>query len=116
MDDSDEGRIPLPGRRVRGSETGRPLMAAFDLLGRRWTLRIIWEMRFGSVRFSNLRSAIEGISSSTLSQRLSELSEAHIVTQTDDGVYRLTVHGKSLLLALGPLELWAHTWAFAAGE
>ena len=30
---------------VRGSRTGRPIMALLDLLGRRWTLRIIWELR-----------------------------------------------------------------------
>ena len=30
---------------VRGSRSGRPVMALLDLLGRRWTLRIIWELR-----------------------------------------------------------------------
>ena len=30
---------------VRGSRTGRPIMALLDLLGRRWTLRILWELR-----------------------------------------------------------------------
>ena len=38
---------PVPGRKVRGSQTGRPLMAAFDLLGRRGVLRILWELRDG---------------------------------------------------------------------
>ena len=32
---------PKPGRRVRGSSTGRPIMALLDLLGRRMTLRIL---------------------------------------------------------------------------
>ena len=32
-------------RAVRGSRTGRPVMALLDLLGRRWSLRIIWELR-----------------------------------------------------------------------
>ena len=36
---------PKPGRRVRGSATGRPIMALLDLLGRRMTLRILWELR-----------------------------------------------------------------------
>jgi len=36
--------VPRPGRVVRGSATGRPLMAALDLLGRRWALRILWEL------------------------------------------------------------------------
>ena len=38
---------PRPGRRVRGSRSGRPIMAALDLLGRRWALRILWELRDG---------------------------------------------------------------------
>ena len=32
-------------RTVRGSRSGRPIMALLDLLGRRWTLRILWELR-----------------------------------------------------------------------
>jgi DNA-binding HxlR family transcriptional regulator len=35
---------PRPGRPVAGSHTGRPIMAAFDLLSRRWALRVIWEL------------------------------------------------------------------------
>ncbi|MGX9295138.1 winged helix-turn-helix transcriptional regulator [Tsukamurella paurometabola] len=114
----NEGEVerPLPGRPVRGSDTGRPMMAALDLFGRRWALRIVWELRFGKSRFSDLRNDIEGISSSTLSQRLSELTAAHIVTQTSDGAYRLSYQGKALLLALGPLELWAKAWAKAVRE
>lgn len=107
---------PLPGRPVRGSETGRPMMAALDLFGRRWAVRIVWELRFGKSRFSDLRTAIEGISSSTLSQRLSELTDARIVTQTAGGAYRLTNQGRALLLALGPLELWAQAWAKAVRD
>src|SRR5262249_6915756 len=38
-------RTPTPGRPVRGSKTGRPTVALLDLLGRRWTLRIVWELR-----------------------------------------------------------------------
>ncbi|GAA1104815.1 hypothetical protein GCM10009581_41950 [Tsukamurella strandjordii] len=112
----DDALEPLPGRRVRGSETGRPMMAALDLFGRRYTLRIVWELRFGRSRFSDLRTAIDGISSSTLSQRLTELLAARIVTQVPGGAYRLTNQGRALLLALGPLELWAHTWARTVAE
>lgn len=112
----DDSAEPLPGRRVRGSETGRPMMAALDLFGRRYAVRIVWELRFGRSRFSDLRNTIQGISSSTLSQRLSELLAAKIVAQASDGAYRLTNQGRALLLALGPLELWAQTWARAVGE
>ena len=32
-------------RTVRGSASGRPIMVLLDLLGRRWSLRIVWELR-----------------------------------------------------------------------
>ena len=43
--------IPVPGKRVRGSRTGKPIMAFLDLIGRRWALRILWELRGGSLGF-----------------------------------------------------------------
>ena len=43
-------------KRVRGSTTGRPIMALLDLLGRRWTLRIVWELREEPKRFRELRT------------------------------------------------------------
>ncbi|HET6288406.1 MAG TPA: helix-turn-helix domain-containing protein [Amycolatopsis sp.] len=101
--------IPRPGRPVRGSETGRPLMAALDLLGRRWTLRVIWELRQGEVGFRELQRRCELMSSSVLSTRLAELTEARIAETGGDG-YRLTPLGEQLLDALHPLEKWVHTW------
>jgi len=41
-------------KRVRGSTTGRPIMVLLDLLGRRWTLRIVWELRDAPRRFREL--------------------------------------------------------------
>lgn len=87
-------------------------MAAFDLLGRRWMLRILWELKYGAVRFTNLRRRIPEASPTTMSQRLDELVQAKIVTKTRNG-YRLTTHGAGLLVSLGPLELWAQTWKVA---
>src|SRR4051812_38261695 len=37
------GGTPRPGVPVRESASGRPVMAALDLLGRRWTLRVLRE-------------------------------------------------------------------------
>ncbi|RSN28838.1 transcriptional regulator [Amycolatopsis sp. WAC 04169] len=107
--------IPRPGRPVRGSETGRPLMAALDLLGRRWTLRVIWELREGEVGFRELRRRCEHMSSSVLATRLGELTEARIVETGGEG-YRLTPLGGRLLDALHPLEKWGLAWEKALRE
>jgi DNA-binding HxlR family transcriptional regulator len=102
---------PKPGKPVRGSRTGRPIMALFDLLGRRWTLRILWEMRDGSIGFRDLQYRCDTMSPSVLSNRLAELQEAGIVQQNEDVNYALTQEGKNLLQALAPLNDWANHWA-----
>ncbi|WP_414938766.1 winged helix-turn-helix transcriptional regulator [Amycolatopsis sp. cmx-11-51] len=110
-----EDPVPRPGRPVRGSATGRPLMAALDLLGRRWTLRVIWELRQGHVGFRELQRRCERMSSSVLTTRLGELTEARIVESGEDG-YRLTPLGVRLLEALHPLEEWGLAWEKALRE
>jgi len=106
---------PKPGARVRGSRTGKPIMALLDLLGRRWALRILWELREGAATFRELRDRCGGVSPTVLNERLRELREARIVElATDDqaeGGFRLTEHGGSLLRALTPLAGWAAAWA-----
>ncbi len=66
--------VPRPGRVVRGSATGRPLMAALDLLGRRWALRILWELTDGPRGARELRQRCDAMSPSVLYQRLAELT------------------------------------------
>jgi DNA-binding HxlR family transcriptional regulator len=106
---------PLPGRRVRGSRTGRPVMALLDLLGRRGTLRLLWELRDGHPQsFRLLRASADAISPSVLNTRLKELREAQLVELADQG-YVLTRHGMELMRHLGPLNRWAHGWAADSG-
>ncbi|HUH81214.1 MAG TPA: helix-turn-helix domain-containing protein [Solirubrobacteraceae bacterium] len=85
-------------------------MALLDLLGRRWALRVIWELRDAPLAFRVLQERCAGMSSSVLSQRLRELREAGIVTLADDG-YELTREGRELFELLGPLHGWAQRWA-----
>jgi DNA-binding HxlR family transcriptional regulator len=105
--------MPQPGHPVRGSTTGRPVMALLDLLGRRWALRVIWELRDGPLPFRTLQERCEGMSSSVLNQRLRELRDAG-VADAGDGGYRLTDEGRILLDSLAPLDDWAQRWAARA--
>ncbi len=102
---------PIPGRPVRGSSTGRPLMAAMDLLGRRWALRLLWELRDEPVGARNLLDRCQGLSSSVLYDRLRELTTAGLVVQDPSNRYRLTGSGQSLGTALDPLDAWSQQWA-----
>ncbi len=100
---------PLPGRKVRGSTTGRPIMAALDLLGRRWLLRIVWELRDEALTFRALAERCGGISPTVLNTRLAELRDAGLIEATSG--YALTPRGKALIQALMPLMGWAEDWA-----
>lgn len=116
MSQRTRARTPRPGSPVRGSRTGRPIMALFDLLGRRWTLRVLWELRDGAMTFRALQARCEGMSSSVLNQRLHELREADVVSLEEGSGYSLTGEGKALLDALSPLHAWAARWEARAGE
>ena len=105
-----------PGRPVRGSQTGRPLMAALDLLGRRWTLRVLWELRLGPLGPRELRARCDSMSPSVLYQRLRELTEAGLVAKDEADRYALTPLGASLGEAIAPLERWSRDWAGAVDD
>lgn len=109
---SETGGAPRPGRAVRGSTTGRPIMALFDLAGRRWTLRMLWELSEAghALTFRALRDRCEGVSSSVLTLRLRELREAQLITRTQHG-YTLTDTGHALIASMQPLLDWSRTWA-----
>ncbi|MBV9952012.1 MAG: helix-turn-helix transcriptional regulator [Acidimicrobiia bacterium] len=90
-------------------------MAAMDLLGRRWALRILWELRDGPVGARALRDRCDGMSSSVLYDRLGELSDARLVERDPAGDYRLTAQGASLGRAVEPLDAWSRRWARSLG-
>ena len=99
-------------KRVRGSTTGRPIMALLDLLGRRWTLRIVWELREEPRRFRELQDLI-GASPTIVNTRLAELRAARLVELDEAAGYRLTTLGAELLRLFLPLHVWSEKWAKA---
>jgi DNA-binding HxlR family transcriptional regulator len=99
-----------PGRPARGSKSGRPIMVLLDLLGRRWTLRIVWELREEPRRFRELQDLI-GASPTIVNARLSELRKARLVELDDKTGYRLTTLGRELLRLFLPLHVWSEKWA-----
>ena len=98
-------------RPARGSRTGRPVMALLDLLGRRGTLRLLWELREGHPQtFRLLQASADGMSPSVLNTRVKELREAGVIELGDAG-YAITPRGKELIRHLLPLHGWAERWA-----
>jgi DNA-binding HxlR family transcriptional regulator len=101
----------MSDRPVRGSRTGRPIMALLDLLGRRWTLRISWELRDGPQTSRALRAACDDVSPTVLQARLSELRAAGLVELNRGRGYELTTLGAELMATFMPLYAFAERWA-----
>ncbi|WP_366526814.1 helix-turn-helix domain-containing protein [Enhydrobacter sp.] len=85
-------------------------MLLLDLLGRRWVLRLIWELREEPRRFRELQAAT-GASPTIINERLAELRAANLVTVDATSGYRLTPLGEELLGRFLPLHVWSEKWA-----
>jgi DNA-binding HxlR family transcriptional regulator len=88
-------------------------MVLVDLLGRRWVLRVIWELRGGPLTFRALQQACGGLSPSVLNQRLADLRGSALIDLRADEGYALTALGRELLALLLPLTAWSEKWAKA---
>lgn len=91
------------------------MLALLDLLGRRWALRILWELRLEPASFQTLQARCDSMSTSVLSQRLGELREAQLVEKDQVGSYRLTEPGSRLLARLDGMDQWTQEWARRLG-
>lgn len=80
---------------------------ALALAGRKWTLRIVWELRAGPLSFRGLRAACGNISPSVLADRLHELGDQGIVENIPRLGYRLTASGERLFQLLAELNKWS---------
>ncbi|HNR90538.1 MAG TPA: helix-turn-helix domain-containing protein [Spirochaetota bacterium] len=104
--------IPKPGTKLKNSRTGRPIMAALEILGRRWALRVLWELHKNSpCSFRALQKLCGDISPTVLNVRLSELREAGIISLREKEGYVITDEGVELGAILLQLDAWAKRWA-----
>ena len=89
------------------------LARAFGFLGKRWNGVVLGMLSRGPAGFSELSRAIGGISDSVLSERLSDLTAAGLISRTvDEGpplavAYALSDRGQALIPALEQIALWA---------
>jgi DNA-binding HxlR family transcriptional regulator len=94
--------------------------SAIELIGKRWNGVILRRLGGGALRFSELRSAIPGITDTMLTQRLRELEDAGIVnrevvnTRPVDIRYGLTEVGNSLSPILDAVANWSNQWVATA--
>jgi|SRR5690606_13566381 len=103
MRDEEQQDVPVPA-------ASRPIMALLDILGRKWALRVLWELRKGPLSSRALRSAAGDLSPTVLQARINELRRAGLVASTEEG-YSLTPMGVELAEAFLPLYRFADKWA-----
>ncbi len=88
------------------------LARTLDVVGSRWTLLIVRELVPGPRRFTDLVDGLPGISRKLLSDRLRDLEQEGLITRKElpppaaRQVYELTVEGRDLAKAIGPLIAW----------
>ena len=108
-DQSEPVKLPKPGSPVRGSQSGQPIMVLFDLIGRRWSMGVLWNLSDQNRTFRALQERCGSASPSVLNTRLKELRAAGLIYKASDG-YALTEDGRALFDRLEPLGEWAADW------
>jgi DNA-binding HxlR family transcriptional regulator len=98
------------GKKARGSQTGRPIMVLLDILGQRWVLRILWELREQRLSFRQLRDKCDNVSPTSLNLRLKQLRQAELIDLDENG-YGYTRRGRQLGGHLLKMNKWADEWA-----
>lgn len=108
--------FPYPGKPVRGSTRGKPIMALFDLLGRRWSMGVLWQLsQGGACTFRELQTRCESISPAVLNARIKELREGLLLERCAEG-YQATELGKQLTTLLSPFTEFSAQWAEELNE
>ena len=118
--DSPDDRTPPPiddDRIDSGRHSLCPTGGVMDLLGRRLAMPVVCVVgALGPVRFGEIEAAFGEVSTSTLSDRLEELTDAGLLERNQyDEIpprveYEVTADGAELYRVIEPLLEWADGW------
>lgn len=83
-----------------------------DILGNKWKILIIWNLRNHTLRFSELQKKMHGVNSNTLTIHLRELEHQKIISRAvfpevpPRVEYSLTEYGKDLFPVFEAIRIW----------
>ncbi|WP_173931992.1 helix-turn-helix domain-containing protein [Chelativorans sp. Marseille-P2723] len=111
-------RVEAPTRSGRSErpyqvDTCRPIHEILKLVGDKWTILVVHHLGGGTMRFSALKRAIDGISQKMLTTTLRNLERDGFVTRTVHPTippkveYELTGLGHGLLEPVNAMSAWA---------
>jgi len=102
-----ERLMPQRVQNLRRATTTAKMQRALSLAGRRWALRVVWELRVGPLNFRALRNACGDPSPSVLQRRLHELRDSDVIEKIPQLGYRLSSNGERLFQVLAQLDKWS---------
>lgn len=91
----------------------RPIVELIDMLGKKWMMRIIWEMSKGPCTFRELQSRCGNISPTSVNLRLKELVKKNLVAKSKPNGYCLSPLGEELMELFEPLNTWVKKWSYS---
>ncbi len=99
--------MPQRVQNLRRATTTAKMERALSLAGRRWALRVVWELRVGPLNFRALQTACGDLSPSVLQRRLHELRDSGVIEKIPQLGYRLSSKGERLFQVLAQLDKWS---------
>ena len=116
-------RLTLPMKSIADYEQKRdrlrdncPVRAAIDVVRGRWKPSILFELKSGAKRFSELQLALSGITAQALTVQLRQLEADEVVARTlypESPVrveYALSDYGTTLSEVMDQLESWGASY------
>ncbi len=95
--------------KLKWSRVDRPVILLLDVLGKKWAMRIIWELRSERLKFRDLQKKCDDVSPTSLNARIKDLRTLGIVDHDIAG-YGLSSAGRELGKQLLKLGAWSNKW------
>lgn len=89
----------------------RPIMILIDLLGKKWMLRVLWELQQSPCTFRQLQARCGDISPTTINNRIKELHKTGLVNKSTEHGYSLSEQGAELITLFLPINQFSERWA-----
>lgn len=93
------------------STSSRPIMILIDLLGKKWMLRVLWELQQSPCTFRQLQARCGDISPTTINSRIKELHKTGLVDKSTEYGYSLSEQGDELVTLFLPINQFSERWA-----
>ncbi|MCW8809390.1 MAG: helix-turn-helix transcriptional regulator [Ignavibacteriaceae bacterium] len=106
----------MPEINFKGKRFNSPVELSLSIIGGKWKIPIIWRLKEGSMRYSELRRSLSKITHKMLTQQLRELEQDEIIKRKvypevpPKVEYSLTLLGESVLPVIDLLREWGEQY------